>query len=749
MKKIFTLSFGIFLFSHSGYSQFLKMKNRSAWKNPSNTSVIPTQQEKIKTSETPAPSHEVVEADTAKQLNEFVVTATRTEKKIEETGRSITVISSDEIKNSGANTVADALSLAEGIYITGTQQNFGANQSLFIRGTNSNQSLVMIDGIVIADPSTPGGALDLSELSLMDVDHIEIVRGSHSTMYGSSAIGGVINIITNKKMKEGLSVNVTGTAGSFGKGTALFSENLGATYSCKSGFYAGMNIAGMDVSGQDATVDTSTIPSKLLRDKDGMNRFDMGGKIGFRNEKWNLFFSVKNFQRHADLDAAPFTDKTNYGLDFTRRLYSYGISYRHDSTFIFSFNGGYSSMQRTVLNDSSLINTMGAYDGSYSKVIYSGTTLINELQFHFKKKYFDFLLGGGANEQTMNSQLYSYWHGFVYEENLDSLKLASRTYSAFALVDVNGSSFSEKAKAFSFSLGGRINQNNIFKSSNTVQFSPRVKISPTSTLYANFSSGYNAPSLYQLYSPSTDSVKRGNVNLRPETSTTQEIGLYQKLSEKTGMRIGYFQTFTRNVIEYVYIWDKNTPVNSLTFADYRGDTYMNLGTLFTEGIEMEAHGAIGKKFLLAGNFTYIRGHQLNSYESVDTVKSKGNHVQLFSTGQFISERDVHTTALPRRPSTGNISLTYMPTEKIFVRTIVKMVSGRKDIVLTPGIDGYGAQATSPLQPFTLVDLIAGAKFDSNISAIVRVENIFNVNYTEILGYTTRGRGVYLTVHYNF
>ena len=177
------------------------------------------------------------------------------------------------------------------------------------------------------------------------------------------------------------------------------------------------------------------------------------------------------------------------------------------------------------------------------------------------------------------------------------------------LVDLNGEIFSEKAKAFSLSIGGRMNKNNTFGSSSTYQINPMIKVSATSSIYANFSSGYNAPSLYQLHSPDQDpnsNISRGNINLRPETSVTKEFGVYQKLNENSWIRIGYFKTVVNDIIEYVYLWDKNTAVDSLNFNSYRGDTYLISETHYQEGIEMKCASQLSKKLLLAGNFTYER-----------------------------------------------------------------------------------------------------------------------------------------------
>lgn len=728
------------------YSQFINMRNRSAWKSTAKTDSTSNIQHQ--TSDKP---------DTAKHLSEFVVTASRTEKKIDDIGRSVSVISSNDIKNSGSNSLAELLNLAEGIYITGAQQNFGANQSIFIRGANSNQSVVMVDGIPISDPSTPACAVDFSELSLSDIDRVEIVRGSHSTLYGSSAIGGVINIITNKKQKEGLNINATGTAGSFGKETSLISENISLNYTCRNGFYTSLNLNNANVNGLDATIDTTTIPG-MPRDKDGMNRFDYGGKAGFKDSRWDISVSGRNTEKTADIDDREFDDDDNYTLDFERKSFSYSALCRVDSGFSVFINGGTSSMKRTSLNDSSLIDNAGNYDQSYYKGVYTGASFTNEIQLQFKQKNFSVVLGGGSNDQTMNQNVYYYSYGWTFRDSLDSLDLASRTNSFFLLADLNGAIISDKAKAFSVSLGARNNNNNTFGSSITYQVNPMIKVSSTSSIYANFSSGYNAPSLYQLHSPDKDfvsTISRGNINLRPEISETNEFGVYQKINENTGVRIGYYKSLVSDVIEYVYLWDKNVPIDSLSpfnpqsYLYYRGDTYMNLGRLVTEGIELEAHGAIGNKFFLSANFSYMRGRQTASYEAIDTVKTEGNHVQVYSNGGFVDAADIHTSGLKRRPVTANISLTYSPSSKVFFKSILKYVSKKNDVYYNDKLGPYGALGNTPVQAYTLIDLISGVRFNENISGLVRIENILDVSYSEIRGYSSRGRGFYLSINYSF
>src|SRR6267142_3792168 len=107
--------------------------------------------------------------DSTRTLKEVIVSASRYDQKILETPRSVTVINSDAIRNSVYNSVGDLLSKQPGIYIVGSNQTPGTNQSLFMRGANSNQVVVLMDGVRITDPSSPNNAIDLSELSLTNI----------------------------------------------------------------------------------------------------------------------------------------------------------------------------------------------------------------------------------------------------------------------------------------------------------------------------------------------------------------------------------------------------------------------------------------------------------------------------------------------------------------------------------------------------------------------------------------------------
>ena len=130
-------------------------------------------------------------------LPESVITATRVPTKIERVPAGVTVIDRATIQSRGYNSLVDALSAVPGLRVVQSGGD-GSNASVFTRGTNSNATLVLRDGVPINDPSDPGGAFNFGVDPLGDIERIEVVRGPMSGVYGAGAIGGVINIITRR-----------------------------------------------------------------------------------------------------------------------------------------------------------------------------------------------------------------------------------------------------------------------------------------------------------------------------------------------------------------------------------------------------------------------------------------------------------------------------------------------------------------------------------------------------------------------
>ena len=156
--------------------------------------------------------------DTTKNniLDEVVVTANKIPQKQSTTGKVISVISREQIERSSGRTVPQLLNEEAGITISGALSNIGTNQTVFMRGASSGRTLILVDGIPVNDPTSITNDFDINIFSLNDVERIEIARGAQSTLYGSDAIAGVVNIITIRKdVTKPVNVRTTISGGNY------------------------------------------------------------------------------------------------------------------------------------------------------------------------------------------------------------------------------------------------------------------------------------------------------------------------------------------------------------------------------------------------------------------------------------------------------------------------------------------------------------------------------------------------------
>jgi vitamin B12 transporter len=696
------------------------------------------------------------QADSSRQhqLREIVVSATRSEQDPDSVGRSITVISNEEIKNSGANSLAEILSQQEEIYIVGTGQTPGQTQNIFMRGANSNQTSILIDGVRLTDPSTTDNAIDLSELSLANIERIEIVRGSHSTLYGSSAIGGVINIITKKGMATGVHADADLRAGEFGAGTSEFIENVFVNFTHKSGFYGSAEVYNNKTNGLDAVVDTVTDPHNYVHnhpDRDGFSKTDLMGKVGYRTEKLDLFAAYKHVDQKADIDAGAFQDDPAYTVAFIRDLFNWGAGYKINPNFSVLYSGGMTDSKRTAIDDSSIVDYQGNYNHSYFKGIFQGKTMTHDLQAAYKRKGISIVLGGNFFNEKMTANTSTYYFAPLPPVSLDSLHISVNTLSEFVHADLDGSLINNKLKIFALGLGMRNTQHDLFGNNLTYEVNPSIRLANSGLLYFSWSTGFNAPSLYQLYDPdhgTGSSITRGNPNLLPETSNSVEVGFKQKVNDRLSFHVAYFKTVVKNSIDYVYLWTKNKPVDSLSASDYKGDTYVNIGTQTNQGFEIGVNSKLSEKLNLGANISLISGRLDYDPASISNTHIQGNQVQLFANGAFINKQ-VQSFDLVRRPSTANINLSYKVFPKLTLRGDVRYVGPRNDVYYNSSLGPYGAQSTQGMGDYILVDISVRYRIIKGLTAGLKVENLFDEKYYEIYGYTTRGRGFYLSLRYSF
>lgn len=683
-----------------------------------------------------------------KTLDEVTISTTRSEKKLSDASRSVTVITANDIKNLPYQNLADLLSRSEGIYIPGTLQTPGSLETVGLRGTNSNQTLVMIDGIKISDPSSPNNELDFAEISLANIERIEIVRGSHSTLYGSSAIGGVINIITKQNGQQGLHGNLTSSINTFGKRTSDFTNHAFINYTHKSGFYANAEILDTRVKGLNATVDSSTSAKPKLNERDNFFKADIVGKIGFHHTKTEAYLSYKNVYQRADIDDGAYVDDDNRTIRFKRDLITYGGQYSFNKRTSFKYIGGYTNMLRKDRDDSTIIG--GISDYTFTSGQYNGRNWNNELQFNWHNDQWNMVGGTGWVKEKMTLETYFAYNAPSYSfENTGKIDSVS-TSTSFAYIHTDWKQKTGNG-LLAIGLGGRYNHHSRFGSYVTFEINPSYKFSEKGLLYASLTSGFNAPSLYQLYAPDKDynsGITRGNEKLQPEKSLSAELGIKLFPTKKINATLSGFITQIRDAIEYVYVWNGQTPVNNLTYADAYGDTYLNIGKTRVYGAELNFNAIISPKWYIAANAALLDGKLKYNNTAIDEDKIKNNLVQLYSNGLFL-DKNATVQKLVRRPSTANIAFNWKPLKSLLLRLDYRFVGSRQDVYYDETLGPYGALGRDKLGSYSLVNFSVNYRASKNLQVQGQLNNVLNKDYMEIAGYTTRRRGVVLSVNYSF
>ena len=146
--------------------------------------------------------------DSVKTLNEVVVTATKFPVKQSETGKVVDVITQDQLQKGYGKSLGEILNQQAGLVINGADNTLGTNLSVYLEGATSGNTLILIDGVPLYDPSGITEEFDLNNFALDNIERIEILKGAQSTLYGSDASAGVINIITKKSGKKPFNLNV-------------------------------------------------------------------------------------------------------------------------------------------------------------------------------------------------------------------------------------------------------------------------------------------------------------------------------------------------------------------------------------------------------------------------------------------------------------------------------------------------------------------------------------------------------------
>lgn len=251
-----------------------------------------------------------------KEMEQVVVTATKYPLKTSQTGKVITIITRQQLEAAGAKDLGQVLNEQTGLYVNGSLSGPGKDQSIYLRGARIDHTLITIDGIPVYDASGIGGNFDIRNLSPEQVERIEILKGAQSTLYGSDAMAGVINIISRKAPAKGMVHELFGSMGSYG--TYKSALNLSGK---KDRYEYQASYGLLKSKGIDQVIHA---PGETERDAYSQQSFQ--ASMGYQaNSNWKIKPFVRMGWLSGDLDQGAFTEE----LDYTYRQKSLQLSLIH------------------------------------------------------------------------------------------------------------------------------------------------------------------------------------------------------------------------------------------------------------------------------------------------------------------------------------------------------------------------------------------------------------------------------------
>ncbi|HEY0269718.1 MAG TPA: TonB-dependent receptor [Sphingomonas sp.] len=500
--------------------------------------------------------------DAARSGDQIVVTAGRFAQPLSQVGQSITVFDGDAIRRLQAVTPLDLLRETPGVAIA-QNGGIGTTASVFIRGAESDQTVALIDGVKINDPSSPGGGFDFGSLLVGNIDRIEVLRGPSSVLWGSQAIGGVVNLITRQPTAT-LAVNARVEGGSFG--TAQGVANLSDTFGPLS-----MSVGG----GYFRTDGISAYDGGTERDGDR----NYGGNASFNLALTDaISIDLRGYYARSRTDfdgfAPPtytFGDDREYGI--SREFVGYaGLNAAlFDGRFRNRLSFGYTDTNRRNFDPASDPSETFLGKGRTERIEYQGIVDIAgwaHATFGAEHEHSRFLTGGDGSTD-------------IGHEDIDS------GYAQAVVTPIAG---------FTATGGVRYDRHSQFGGhtslSGSAVYTPNAG---GTTLRASYTEGFKAPSLYQLLGD------YGNAALRPETSKGWDAGVTQKaLDGRFEASATYFRHRSRDLIDFVDCIDQTGICANRPFG-----TYDNVARARVQGVELMVTLKPVDALRVTASYTYL------------------------------------------------------------------------------------------------------------------------------------------------
>jgi vitamin B12 transporter len=514
-----------------------------------------------------APTPAVGGGEAANLLTETVVVATRSAQPIDRIGQSVTVLDAKTIQASQAVVVSDLLTRTPGVNVT---RNGGPGQvtSLRIRGAETDQTVVVVDGVKLNDPSQPGGGYNFADLMTGDIARIEVLRGAQSTLWGSQAIGGVVNIVTAQPTGP-LKATVDAEGGSMD--TAYLRVGVG-----EAGEQGSWRLAASHYS-------TSGVSAyRFGKEADGYRNTGLSGRgnlklaTGVSLDLRMVYSRARNAFDGFPPPAFVFADDGEYTV--TKTLVGYGglnaalFGGRLQNRLAF----GYSRIDRDNFDPAQAVTT-ATFDarGENRRYEYQGVADI--------APGWTGTFGAEREEAKMRTASPS-----SFTPNPAPALARAAIDSLYAQVQ------GQAAPGLTLTGGLRHDDHDTFGGKTLGQAAAAWSLNGGATvLRASFGQGFKAPTLYQLFGPF------GNLALRPEQADSWDAGVEQKLA---GMRLGatWFGRKTTNQIDFASCpFAGAAPALCAVNGVKRFGYYDNIARTKAHGIELAGAATLGPVSLQA------------------------------------------------------------------------------------------------------------------------------------------------------
>lgn len=666
--------------------------------------------------------------DSTKQLKEVVVTGTRTAKSLQQVPIPITRITSEEIKNRGLVRLNEVLSEQTGINILDDPH----GQGIQIQGFDPAYTLILIDGLPLIGRST--GILELSRITTNNIDRIEIVKGPTSSLYGSEAMAGVVNIITAEPAK-GFSGGVAGRYGT-NKNADI---SLNSSYKTDKFYISGF--ANRNSSGGYSLQPASGIPTVSP-----FHGYTLNGKTAYRfDDNTSLKLSVRYFTNDQDsrflVDDSRFASGKGTEKDFNLAPVLTHRFSKKDVSVLQLYRSVYKTNSDIRYEDNNDV-----YDQTYFTQTFNRAEVQNDYAVQDNLKL---TAGIGGQYETVEATRYTKQQSFT----------SGYGYFQADWIPV---------KKLDIIAGGRFDAHSVYKS----QFSPKLAasyaLSDKLTILGSAGKGYKAPDFRQLYLNFTNAEvgysvfgyeeakagiarlqQQGQIEtvlidpatlkrLNAESSTAFNFGFRYRPVTKLYWTANLFRNNISNLIETAAIALKTNGQSVFS--------YFNLNKVYTQGVETDVTYQLFKALQIGGGFQYLEAYDQDVLDQIKAGKVFTKDPETNLTKAL--KRSDYGGLLGRSKYTYNIRLNHNE-EKTGINTSVRAIyRGRYGYKDSDG-NGIVNRDDEYTNGYMLINASVSKLFMNNALRLqVTAQNLFNHKDPQVI-LNLPGRLIYAGVAYNF